>query len=261
MTIANKLAARLPVPADDLASDGMIGLVSAVERFEPERGNTFGTFAGPWINGAILDAVCKRDCDVGRQARGRQRVQSEAVDAFHAEHGRWPSESELDAVLPAMTPAVRSNWRDHFQRTSPTSLDVTRTDPDGREVMRRDLIEAGGASHTARVDDRDEMTAMLAGLPPSVVATLTMILDDTGGLIASSRGHGLCAGRIAAARGVSKSSIGNHIRAAREHFAAFRAGRRTSAAAQRPQQHPVMLLIAIRSRRTLIHSSRGGRNA
>jgi RNA polymerase primary sigma factor len=45
------------VPYDDLVQEGILGLMQAVERFDPSRGVKFSTYAGWWIRGALIDAV------------------------------------------------------------------------------------------------------------------------------------------------------------------------------------------------------------
>lgn len=49
-TIANQYARRSPEPVDDLIQEGALGLMRAVELFEPERGNTFSVYAYWWIS-------------------------------------------------------------------------------------------------------------------------------------------------------------------------------------------------------------------
>ena len=57
--IVNRLAVNLPnsVDRNDLTSSGIMGLIKAVETFEPERGFKFETYAGHKIRGAILDEL------------------------------------------------------------------------------------------------------------------------------------------------------------------------------------------------------------
>lgn len=59
--IARRIASKLPRHYDieDLVSDGVMGLLAASERFDPERGVKFETFATYYIKGAILDNLPK----------------------------------------------------------------------------------------------------------------------------------------------------------------------------------------------------------
>src|SRR5438477_9551271 len=58
---------------DDLESAALIGLIDAVDRFEPDRGVPFEGYATLRIRGAVLDEVRRVD-DVGRADRRRQRA-------------------------------------------------------------------------------------------------------------------------------------------------------------------------------------------
>ncbi len=60
-SIARRVSIKLPKHYDieDLISDGVVGLLSATERFDPTRGVKFETFATYYIKGAILDNLPK----------------------------------------------------------------------------------------------------------------------------------------------------------------------------------------------------------
>ncbi|MFN8674589.1 MAG: sigma-70 family RNA polymerase sigma factor [Candidatus Sericytochromatia bacterium] len=60
-SIARKIYSKLPkhYELDDLISDGVVGLLSAAERFDPERGVKFETFATYYVKGSILDNLPK----------------------------------------------------------------------------------------------------------------------------------------------------------------------------------------------------------
>ena len=77
--VLSRLALVLPPSLDygDLLGHGTIALVEAIDRFEPERGNKFETYAALRIKGAILDAVRAMDF-VSRPVRRMKQV-AEAV--------------------------------------------------------------------------------------------------------------------------------------------------------------------------------------
>jgi RNA polymerase sigma factor for flagellar operon FliA len=70
------------------------GLLKAIERFEPERGVRFESFAMHRIRGAMLDALRSLDW-VPRQVRGNVREMERAEVELRKELGRPPAEKEL----------------------------------------------------------------------------------------------------------------------------------------------------------------------
>jgi RNA polymerase sigma factor for flagellar operon FliA len=78
----------------ELVSYGLSGLLRAIERFEPERGAQFESFAMHRIRGAMLDALRSLDW-VPRQVRRDAREMERAEVALRTELGRPPTESEL----------------------------------------------------------------------------------------------------------------------------------------------------------------------
>ncbi len=94
--IAHRVANRLPsdVEREDLVAAGMLGLVEAATRFDPERGMPFGSFAGLRIEGAILDLLRTTD-RLPRAVRRMQRRIDASETRLTAELGRVPSAMEL----------------------------------------------------------------------------------------------------------------------------------------------------------------------
>ena len=98
--VAGRLRTRLPESVEyaDLVSDGIIGLMEAIERFDPGRGLTFQTFAVPRIRGAMVDALRSLDW-VPRSVRDKVRQVEEAQRALETRLGRIPDDPEIAAEL------------------------------------------------------------------------------------------------------------------------------------------------------------------
>ena len=94
--IAGRVGAGLPTSVDpgDLVSSGVIGLIDALERFDPAHGVKFETFATPRIRGAIYDGLRQLDW-VPRSVRTRARSVQRAISEFENLNGRSPSDQEL----------------------------------------------------------------------------------------------------------------------------------------------------------------------
>jgi RNA polymerase sigma factor FliA len=146
--IANRVYRRLPPHLDqqDLVSSGMVGLLAAVDGFDPERSSMFAAYATPRILGAIIDWLRNNDF-LPRSARARgddvqflsleEPVQSAGTDQEQPprlfetivdDHVRDPQESVVDqealrAALDALPPREREVVvLHHFADVSLTAL-------------------------------------------------------------------------------------------------------------------------------------------
>ena len=98
--VAGRVGAGLPSSVDpgDLVSSGVFGLIDAIERFDPERGVKFETFAVPRIRGAVYDGLRKLDW-VPRSIRSRARSVEKAISELEHKLGRGPTDEEVAAVI------------------------------------------------------------------------------------------------------------------------------------------------------------------
>jgi RNA polymerase sigma factor FliA len=94
--VASRVATGLPASVEqaDLVSYGMFGLIDALEKFEPARGNKFETYAIPRIKGAIIDELRAMDW-VPRSVRFKAREIEKANADLESILKRAPSEREL----------------------------------------------------------------------------------------------------------------------------------------------------------------------
>jgi len=94
--VASRVATGLPssVEQADLVSYGMFGLIDALHKFEPGRGNKFETYAIPRIKGAIIDELRAMDW-VPRSIRFKAREIEKAHADLEAMLKRQPTEAEM----------------------------------------------------------------------------------------------------------------------------------------------------------------------
>ena len=83
---------------DELVSAGTLGLMAAMNSFDPDRGLAFSTFAVPRIRGAILDELRRQD-HVPRSVRRKTRDIGAARSALAAKLCRQPEDHEVAAAL------------------------------------------------------------------------------------------------------------------------------------------------------------------
>lgn len=94
--IARRIHERLPqhIAFEDLVNAGVLGLIEAMQKFDPSREVQLKSFAKFRIRGAILDSL--RELDWGsRPLRRKGREIEEAITKLSAKLGRQPTESEI----------------------------------------------------------------------------------------------------------------------------------------------------------------------
>lgn len=98
--VAQRIAARLPanIEIDDLISSGVIGLMDAIEKYDPTRDNKFKTYAEFRIRGAILDELRAQDW-VPRSVRDKAKRIERAFQELEQKLGRAATDHEVSEAL------------------------------------------------------------------------------------------------------------------------------------------------------------------
>jgi RNA polymerase primary sigma factor len=127
--------ARYGLPLLDLISEGNIGLMKAVERFDPKKGGKLSTYAAWWIKQGIKRALANQSKTI--------RLPAHLVDKIakmrRTEHrlaeklGRDPTPDEVALEL-GVAPSVVGHWQ--TSSLKPTSLDAPIGDQDSARVRR-----------------------------------------------------------------------------------------------------------------------------
>jgi RNA polymerase sigma factor FliA len=169
--VAGRLGAGLPshVEDADLISYGLMGLIGSIERFEPERGIKFETFAMTRIRGAIIDELRSLDW-VPRSVRSRAREIEAAQSKLEHELQRAPSDAELAAKLGIDEEELQSSLLE-IANSSVYALDElwSISDSSGDQVSLLDTISDPRADDPqeslASSEIKDALTEAVAGLP------------------------------------------------------------------------------------------------
>jgi len=98
--VAGRVASGLPqnIEQTDLVSYGIFGLIDGIDKFEPERGFKFETYAIARIKGAIIDELRSIDW-VPRSVRAKARAVERAYSELENELRRSPQDAEVAAKL------------------------------------------------------------------------------------------------------------------------------------------------------------------
>jgi RNA polymerase sigma factor for flagellar operon FliA len=164
--IAERLLSKLPpsVDRDDLIGAGMLGLLDAVDKYDPARGVQFKTYAELRVRGAMLDSL--RDLDwAPRSVRRRAREVEAAYVDFEREHNRPAGEEEIAARL-GIPMAEFQTLLGELRNLSVTSLD--KEDDDGLGAKLMQAPDTGARSPLAeceRAEARARLVAAIERLP------------------------------------------------------------------------------------------------
>lgn len=122
--VARKMSTNLPdnVERDDLISWGALGLLDAIEKFNPELGHAFSTYAVPRIRGEILDGLQKMEW-APKQVTGKVRLMRRVREKLTLELNRLPSPEEIAEAMGCDGNDVRA-WLFDDQVMRTKSLDT-----------------------------------------------------------------------------------------------------------------------------------------
>jgi RNA polymerase sigma factor for flagellar operon FliA len=162
--VAGRLGSGLPAHVDegDLVSYGLLGLINAIERFDPERDIKFETYAIARIKGSIIDELRAMDW-VPRSVRARARDIERAIAALEAKLGRAPTDEEIAAKLEVSQDELDESLSE-ISRSSIAALDELWTvqGSSGDQVALIDTIEDTHGPQPSSALDRAEMKETIA---------------------------------------------------------------------------------------------------
>jgi RNA polymerase sigma factor for flagellar operon FliA len=153
--IARRVSRLVPCDYDDLVGDGSIGLIRAVDNFDPSRGISLEHYARHLISGAMLNGIRRMD-PVSERTRRAMRDGEVARYQLATQRGTVPSLSEMEKIRPGFNRALVAT-----AHGVPLSLD--RALPEGERVR----IDRSNdpAELIAEKLERDRLHAAVEELP------------------------------------------------------------------------------------------------
>lgn len=161
--ITNRLILNLPSSVDrnDIISSGIMGLIKAVETFDPDRGFKFETYAGHKIRGAILDELRALDW-VPRSVRQKSRELQRVYARLENQLGRVPYDDEICEEMKISM----KEFEDLLTEVTPTtiiSLEESMPDRrnDSKEIRIIETIENPGSDNPLKELGFNELKKIL----------------------------------------------------------------------------------------------------
>ena len=193
--IAGRVGAGLPASVDpgDLVSSGVLGLIDAIERFDPNQGVKFETFATPRIRGAIYDGLRQLDW-VPRSIRTRARDVQRAIAEFEVVNGRSPSDSELAEQLGLERPEL-DRWLTSIASTTVGPLERA-LDAGAEPVALSGEVPQVPSKVVEDQEVRELVRSEIGKLPDREKLVLSLYYDE-----------GLTLAQIARVLGISESRV------------------------------------------------------
>ncbi|MCC7496853.1 MAG: FliA/WhiG family RNA polymerase sigma factor [Bryobacterales bacterium] len=179
--IAHRIREHLPphVTLEDLISVGIIGLIQAVDNFDPQLNVKFRTYAEYKIRGAILDSLRGMDWAPRLQRRKAKAIEA-AVASAQQRLLRAPTEEEIAAELniPLQT---YWEWLADVQRLSLGSLEAA-VSSSGSTVNLLEYIADDEQKQPLQILERNQLadllTELIERLPPHEQTVLGLYYQD-----------------------------------------------------------------------------------
>jgi RNA polymerase sigma factor FliA len=161
--VAGRLGSGLPAHVDegDLISYGLLGLIGAIDRFDPSLDIKFETYALARIRGSIIDELRSLDW-VPRSVRTRAREIERAIRELEGKLERAPTDEEIAAKV-GITEEELEESLTNISRSSIAALDeLWSVSGDGDQISLLDTLEDPTGDKPADALDENETREILA---------------------------------------------------------------------------------------------------
>ena len=167
--VAGRISINLPpnIEINDLISEGILGLIDAIEKYDDDRGVKFETYAITRINGAILDALRALDW-VPRAVRQRARELERVYQHLEAALGRAATEDEVAGQM-GMTAKELQTLLIKIKGTTVLSLEEFLPNEKGYEIPLVDTLKDQQSDVTSLVESEEikgNLVRAVDSLPP-----------------------------------------------------------------------------------------------
>jgi RNA polymerase sigma factor FliA len=157
--IARRIHERLPrsVSLDDLVSAGVIGLIAAIDQYDPAQNVKLKTYAEHRIRGAILDSLRSLDWAPRQRRKKAKQIEWAIAQAEQRLHGA-PGEEDIAAEL-GLDLEEYHQWLVEVQSVNLGSLEYTGADGEPQDLLR--YLSSDQDLSPARLLERSQLEELL----------------------------------------------------------------------------------------------------
>lgn len=175
--VAARVSMRAPafVDVQDLISDGVLGLIDAIKKYDDSRNIKFETYAISRIHGSIMDALRALDW-VPRVVRENSRTLAKIQVELEAELGRSPTDVEVADSM-GIERKKLNTIKSRIEGANIVSIDEPLRNSNGESISLEDKIKSLDESISAnleRQETRDALLAAIKSLPPQEQAVVEL---------------------------------------------------------------------------------------
>jgi RNA polymerase sigma factor for flagellar operon FliA len=211
--IAGRIHDKLPdhISLEDLVSTGIVGLLAAIDNFDPSFNVQLRTYAEHRIHGAIMDSLREMDW-APRETRKRAKLIERAIHQLKQRLGREPLEEEIAADL-GITNAQYHEWLADAQSVEIHRLEASSGDDQGYTLL--DVISDDESQWPSQIVERAELERILAlaidRMPQQERIVLSLYYYEELTLREISQVMGLCLSRVGQLRVQAILRLRSHV--------------------------------------------------
>lgn len=172
--LVKHVAGRIPIKIKvvefgDLVGFGSIGLLDAIDKYNPNKCIKFKTYAHTRIQGAIYDELRKID-DLPRSVRQEWKLLEKAREILEVKLQRAAQPKEIANTVGITLAKYNEIMRYIWQTTGTTSIDEDHYDEDGNAILLKDKLKASSKMNPDYLAEKEEIQKeiinVLKKLPP-----------------------------------------------------------------------------------------------
>jgi len=157
------ISSSLGMEYEDLVNQGLLGLIDAVDRFSPQYGAQFSTYAILRIRGKVLDYLRTQDW-LSRTGRQRARMVQNAISELWAKLQRAPSEEELAEHLNLSPSQVQQALFDSGRLILSLDMPVESEGDNESCSLYEILVDEEQPSPADKVDEEELLARLVAAI-------------------------------------------------------------------------------------------------